>query len=227
MRAKCGRIVVHHWAHEIGVDCDNWFEPETEWHRNWKLEFPMDTVEVPVGDHRADVRIQELVVELQNSAISPAEIQARELHYGRMIWIVNAEKFAERFYLLRQMNPHVLSFRWKRMKSSWRFARRPVYFDFGRVRIKELLGATVTDSTVFYTVIGDEPSTGTTHLTRYDGPATTEKQARGYRAEEAFERLSSEIVTCSVLRLTSLHANGYGSAAPVGRRALIEWCHKP
>ncbi len=53
--AKCGKIMVHHWAHEAGADCDCWFEPETEWHRSWKAAFPKEWTEVPLGEHRADV----------------------------------------------------------------------------------------------------------------------------------------------------------------------------
>ena len=38
--AKCGRIKVWHWAHKSKLDCDSFSEPETEWHINWKNNFP-------------------------------------------------------------------------------------------------------------------------------------------------------------------------------------------
>lgn len=59
MIAKCGTQVVWHWAHK-GARCDDWWEPETAWHRAWKDEFPVEWQEsVCEGDggqrHIADV----------------------------------------------------------------------------------------------------------------------------------------------------------------------------
>ena len=30
--AKCGEIMSHHWAHKSLKECDDWYEPETDWH---------------------------------------------------------------------------------------------------------------------------------------------------------------------------------------------------
>jgi hypothetical protein len=95
--AKCGELVVHHWAHESRRDCDSWSEGETAWHRNWKAKFPAAWREVTMGPHRADVRTKSgLVVELQHSAISPEEIRERESFYGWMVWIIDAAAFKRR-----------------------------------------------------------------------------------------------------------------------------------
>lgn len=84
---KCGQIVVHHWAHMSGTDCDPWSEPETLWHRHWK-SFGHQT-EVTIVGHRADVITSSgLIVELQHSGISVEEIQQRELSYGQNLrWL--------------------------------------------------------------------------------------------------------------------------------------------
>lgn len=51
-------------------------------------------MEVDDERHRADVRCPSgLVVEFQNSHISPDDIEARENFYGRMLWIVNGAGF--------------------------------------------------------------------------------------------------------------------------------------
>ena len=42
--AKCGPIKYHHWA-RLTADPDTWSEPETDWHREWKLRFHKDNVE--------------------------------------------------------------------------------------------------------------------------------------------------------------------------------------
>lgn len=96
--SKCGKIRVHHWAHENGYKCDRWWESETEWHRNWKNEFPLDWQEVIKYDyenkekHIADIfnPSKELVIEFQNSSINIDELKSRERFYGKMIWVVNA-----------------------------------------------------------------------------------------------------------------------------------------
>jgi len=92
--AKCGEIVSWHWAHKK-CDCDPWYEPESEWHIQWKQQFPAAWQEVTIGKHRADVKTPSGVIELQNSSLSSGAIHKREEFYGRMLWIVNAEKFKD------------------------------------------------------------------------------------------------------------------------------------
>ena len=62
MVAKCGQHRVWHWAHWKSKDCDPW-EPETEWHRSWKNQFPVAWREIghiaQGGErHRADVKTE-------------------------------------------------------------------------------------------------------------------------------------------------------------------------
>ena len=42
MTAKCGRVKVWHWFHKGKPPCDPWWESETEWHREWKDNFPKE-----------------------------------------------------------------------------------------------------------------------------------------------------------------------------------------
>lgn len=112
--AKCGSRIVHHWAHESLAECDNWWETETKWHRDWKNVFPIDWQEIAHRDettgeiHRADVKTNYgLVIELQNSPISFEEQTSREEFYKEMIWIVNGEKFKNSFHVLDKLpNPN-------------------------------------------------------------------------------------------------------------------------
>jgi hypothetical protein len=106
MRAKCGSRVIWHWSHAGKRHCDPWWENETEWHRRWKSYFPEREREVIHFDHAgekhvADVKTSHgMVIEFQNSPMSPLELQARETFYGKMMWIVNAKQFADRFHIL-------------------------------------------------------------------------------------------------------------------------------
>ena len=98
--AKCGDIKLHHWAHKSIADCDTWWEPETEWHREWKNQFPEAFREVVRRDertnevHRADIHTASgVTIEFQNSPISINERKSRDDFYEKLIWIVNAKEF--------------------------------------------------------------------------------------------------------------------------------------
>ncbi|MFM8296421.1 MAG: competence protein CoiA [Microcystaceae cyanobacterium] len=100
--ASCGEIYIWHWKHQN--ICDSWFEPETEWHLDWKEQFPEDWQEFVIEDnatgikHVADIKTNEgVVIEFQNSPISSAEIKEREEFYKNMIWVVNAVNFKDNF----------------------------------------------------------------------------------------------------------------------------------
>jgi competence protein CoiA len=104
--AKCGSVKIHHWAHKNIVDCDSWYEPETQWHRDWKNNFPMEYREVsftnPITNekHRADIHTPKgVTIEFQNSPISIDELRSRDEFYKSLIWVVNGAKFKENFSL--------------------------------------------------------------------------------------------------------------------------------
>lgn len=158
--------VTPHWAHEA-KDCDPWHEPETEWHRAWKQRYPEDQREVWMPPHRADVRTQGGVIELQHSSISSEAISEREAFYGsrgRMVWIVdasawdlghrsreylyttqyaNAEYDTTRvnFELLREQaftHGQDIQFTWRHPRKSWRVARQPIILDLGGGKLVRL-----------------------------------------------------------------------------------------
>lgn len=98
MIARCGDVRVHHWAHRGGRNCDTWWENETEWHRTWKNQFPVNWQEIVLSAengerHIADVRTdQEWVLEFQHSKIDTDERTARELFYQKLVWIVDGTR---------------------------------------------------------------------------------------------------------------------------------------
>ena len=103
--AKCGELNIWHWAHESRDDCDSWnYEPKTEWHTKWQKLFGEDHTEVFIKQfgecHRADIVTKSgLVIEIQNSAISPSEIYSREEFYEKMIWVINSKEFKHQFII--------------------------------------------------------------------------------------------------------------------------------
>lgn len=144
---KCGKIVIHHWAHESGADCDAWTEPESEWHRQWKdLLAPPEQQEVVLGCHRADiVNDHGVVIELQHSSISPETIRDRDHFYNKMgeglVWLFDARDmvlrfkkvFDEYFQGLSPTGPSASEgwIQWKHPRQSWWHAVSPAFWDIG------------------------------------------------------------------------------------------------
>lgn len=159
--SKCGEVNIWHWAHSKDESCDSWYEPETEWHKNWKLAFGRGNCEIVISKdgirHIADIFTNDkVVIELQNSPIQKQVIHKRETFYGeRMLWIINGKPFKENFqYHLsrsaqldedeeyyRRYNPLAnknlqprkdeYNFSWSWYRRSWSGTSRPVFIDFG------------------------------------------------------------------------------------------------
>jgi competence protein CoiA len=151
MIAKCGDHRVWHWAHRGVRVCDPWWEPETEWHRAWKNEFPADwqeTVQFAQNGekHVADVKTQSgMVIEFQRSFLKAEERAARETFYRKMVWVVDGRRrkhdaaqlekcigprvFDQPPYIL-----HVAHFPEEcALLRDWNSSPVPVYFDLGNV----------------------------------------------------------------------------------------------
>lgn len=146
--ARCGEIRVHHWAHRGERKCDVWWEPETEWHREWKGRFPETWREfiqrAPDGEkHIADIRSPSgRVIEFQHSFLKSDERRAREAFYGDMLWVVDGmrrqrdrKRFIEAVTGWRNWGStgrvFVTPFAHEGLPVEWMTSPVPVYFDFG------------------------------------------------------------------------------------------------
>jgi hypothetical protein len=95
-----------------------------------------------IGNHRADVvGPRNFVVELQHSAIPPSEIEEREEHYGRMIWLFDAAPFLERLRIISSAVTHdwhgygpfsVFEFSWSHARKSHYQCTADVWWDVSR-----------------------------------------------------------------------------------------------
>lgn len=144
--ARCGNIKVHHWAHKNKIECDNWWETETLWHRDWKNLFPVDWQEIIHSDingekHIADVKTPlGLVLEFQHSFLNQDERSARESFYNQMIWIVDGtrrkrdiikfEKGFKTFQKTNMRNVFYIPFPEESIPKDWLFSEKIVIFDF-------------------------------------------------------------------------------------------------
>lgn len=106
--SKCGSKNIWHWAHVKTANCDSWYEPETQWHRNWKKHFGQEYSEIRIQKenayHIADVLNKSgIIFEFQNSPISADVIKTREDFYGdKMIWVINGFSFKDNFKIYEE-----------------------------------------------------------------------------------------------------------------------------
>lgn len=152
--AKCGKQKIWHWAHRNITTCDNWWESETEWHRNWKNNYPLEWQEIQMIDretgekHISDVRtIHNLTIEFQHSAIKPDERISREKFYKNMIWVVDGTRL-ERDYIrfskglsyfrsTRKKGFYFVDFPSEVFPKNWLNSEFPVIFDFSGLSTTE------------------------------------------------------------------------------------------
>lgn len=145
--AKCGDYKVHHWSHKKRRNCDPWWEPETDWHRNWKNEYPPEWQELLFHDeksgekHISDVHtIHKLVIEFQHSPINTEERVSRETFYKNMIWVIDGtrskrdcvrlQKGVKYFKETKIMGIFLLDYIDEVFPIKWLNSSVPVLFDF-------------------------------------------------------------------------------------------------
>lgn len=152
--SKCGKQKVWHWAHKNLSNCDNWWETETEWHRKWKDNFPIDWQEKIQFDdqtkekHIADIYTEHnLVVEFQHSHVDPIERQTREQFYKNMVWVVDGtrlqndyprfQKKIDEFKSTKQQGVFYVDFVDEVFPKNWLKSSVTVIFDFKGLSIDE------------------------------------------------------------------------------------------
>lgn len=167
---KCGRIVTPHWAHKSRIDCDGWSEPETNWHREWKLRFRQEEVEVTIKrdgcHHRADVHLKNPAadgidtIEFQHSPLSVDDIWCRERFYGRdrLLWVIDAQTAYSDNRLNfepihRSKGEQIHRADWKRGRKSLVECMAPLALDLGKYKDKP----TATHLILRVTYIGTYP----------------------------------------------------------------------
>ena len=99
---KNGAIRVPHFAHRAGSECsDGWHYEMSEWHLDWQSRFPEDCREVVMTKdgvkHRADVFINNKVIEFQHSEMSNDEFWDRNEFYTGLgydvIWVFDLQEY--------------------------------------------------------------------------------------------------------------------------------------
>ena len=99
VRAANSNNVRTHFAHKRNCLCfDDWKHDMSDWHFEWQSKFPIESREVVVEKdgvvHRADILINDTVIEFQHSPISGEEFESRNNFYKsrgyRVVWLFDA-----------------------------------------------------------------------------------------------------------------------------------------
>ena len=155
MIPKCGEKKIHHWSHKGKLECDPWRENETQWHRDWKNNFPVECQEIVHTDeitgekHIADVKTKAgIVLEFQHSPITLEEHKSRNDFYKSIVWVVdglrvksNLQKVIDALKSGKPMNLAVLKISSEACSvfKDWISNHAPVFFDFGVPQLVLLL----------------------------------------------------------------------------------------
>jgi competence CoiA-like predicted nuclease len=131
-----------HFAHKRGTYCkDSWEYDMSEWHLAWQRRFPENTQEVVVTNrdekHRADVLVNQTIIEFQHSSITTEDFNTRNIFYNRVgynvVWVFDLidEYQEDRISIIDPPNQR---YRWSIPKSIFRSNRLPtnvtIYFQF-------------------------------------------------------------------------------------------------
>lgn len=158
---KKGQIMVHHFAHARSFKCtDDWNNSGNEgacydvskWHHEWQLLYPKDNTEIILssGDikHRADVLIDNTVIEFQHSNISSKHFQERTNFYinlgYKVIWLFDFTDEFENNSITKLLDT---LFAWSRPKTTFRDVtctreNVDIFFQIGNDKIIRVVNVT-------------------------------------------------------------------------------------
>lgn len=144
--AKCGSLVVSHWAHVATAGEETCWasEPKTQWHIDWQNKWDEQQREViiksgqskHIADIVANVNGINIVIEFQHSSISSEDIKKREDFYERMVWVFDAraEYKSDKIKLWRENNTpnNYYQVAWESPKRTLFKCEKQVYLHLGQ-----------------------------------------------------------------------------------------------
>ena len=143
VKAGASVAVRKHFAHSKCSDCDSFERDMSEWHYNWQLKFPIENREVTVIKdgikHRADILINNTVIEFQHSPITKEEIEKRNSFYlscgYKVLWVFDADGQIKNEIenTIDPMESGTYALCWKRKKSQffeWKHEEVKVFIEY-------------------------------------------------------------------------------------------------
>ena len=96
--SKVGAIKEPHWAHLVETNCEGYYKPMSEWHRQWQSKFPKEWREIYTKKDGevciADVKTPRgTTIEFQHSPISEWNIDKRKRVHGDVFWVLDGNEY--------------------------------------------------------------------------------------------------------------------------------------
>lgn len=114
---KKGVVKIPHFSHKSKSNCDDWYEM-SKWHKEWQENFPEEFREVVIEEfgekHRADVKVEDLIIEFQHSNIAGSEFDKRNDFYStsnKLVWLFDLRD--KNIITYRKINNKTFNCEWK------------------------------------------------------------------------------------------------------------------
>lgn len=130
IRAIDSKSIRTHFAHKRGTICyDDFTHDMSEWHYNWQCRFPESAREIVIEKngikHRADILINNTVIEFQHSPITAEEINKRNEFYlscgYNMVWVFDADNKIKNVFdgSINPLECSEIDLEWKRKRNEF------------------------------------------------------------------------------------------------------------
>ncbi len=148
IQKKRGKKKAPHFAHKVANPyCDSWHSDMSEWHHQWQQQFPSEMREIVIVKdgikHRADILINDTILEFQHSYITAEEYENRNNFYKnagyKVIWLFDIQEFFQekQITFIKTDSKHECDcYKWRRSKSLFHgydieSSDTIIYFQFG------------------------------------------------------------------------------------------------
>lgn len=133
--AKRGDKRIHHYCHKNDVNCQS-SKGKSEFHLYWQSRIKPENLEITMENHRADIKINELVIEIQHSVMKKEIIKEREDFYKNLVWIFDVVKHD--FIIINKQKDLIL-FKLTRGSEYFLKAKKKTYLDMDHQGLLEVI----------------------------------------------------------------------------------------
>jgi competence CoiA-like predicted nuclease len=134
--SRVGKINIPHWAHIKTSNCNSFDkESKTKWHYENQIYFKEQGFLIEQTIYKNDIfKIADVwidnhfAIEFQHSPISVEEIEKRENHYGKVIWVFDINKI----YYEDRFDYDKNSYTWRNPKESIYYCNQPIFLNFNK-----------------------------------------------------------------------------------------------
>lgn len=134
--AKKGESRTWHYCHKAGIDCTYGSKKMSDFHCYWQRRIQPEYLEIKMKNHRADIFIDGLVIEVQHSSIDKETIKEREKFYDNMCWLFDAHDID---VIEQKKFKNLVCYKLIKGKKDFLKAKKDVYLDFNHRGLMKII----------------------------------------------------------------------------------------